>query len=130
MESRKLLGFILNFPYTVIGLLVFLLSIPETMYFRKNPYAFVCTAKSFWWTIGYLKQFRAMTIGQVVLLGPEIKDKDLEHELVHVEQNQGAPLIQPLLYSIELLRKGYRNNKYEEEAYRKAGNEYKARKKP
>jgi len=75
--------------------------------------------------MGYLKNARAMSIGHVVLLGPEIEDKDLEHELVHVEQYIREPIIHPILYYIELLGKGYRKNKYEDEAYKKAGNIYK-----
>lgn len=66
-----------------------------------------------------------MAIGHVVLLGPRLEDKDLEHELVHVVQYQRMPLIHPVLYIVELIRKGYRNNKYEIEAYQKAGNIYK-----
>ena len=72
-----------------------------------------------------MKNARAMTIGHVVLLGPNLENKDLEHELVHIEQYQRAPIIHPILYGLELMRRGYRNNKYEEEAYRKAGNIYK-----
>lgn len=122
-----MIGFILNIPYTIVGLAVALMSIPTVVSFRKNPDAFVLKVKKFWWVFGYLKNVRAMAIGQIVLLGPDIKDKDLEHELVHVEQNQQRPFIQPILYCIELVLKGYRNNKYEDEAYRRAGNIYKGR---
>ena len=66
-----------------------------------------------------------MAIGHVILLSPKIEDFDLEHELIHVQQYDQEPLIYPILYSIELIRKGYRNNKYEIEAYRIAGNVYK-----
>ena len=115
----------MNIPYTVIGLIVGLISIPGGINFKKSPYAFIVNVKNFWWVIGYMKNARAMTIGHVILLGPKLEDKDLEHELIHVEQHQRMPLIQPILYYIELIRKGYRNNKYEEEAYNKAGNIYK-----
>ncbi len=72
-----------------------------------------------------MKGARAAAMGHVVLLSPLTEDKDLEHELVHVDQYQRLPFIQPFLYYFELLRKGYRNNKYEVEAYEKAGNIYK-----
>ena len=72
-----------------------------------------------------MKHTRAMAFGHVVMLGPNLEDKDLEHELIHVEQHQRMPLIQPILYWIELIRKGPANNKYEDEAYRRAGNIYK-----
>ncbi len=122
-----MLGFILNIPWTIIGLIGALISMPIKVGFRTNPYAFVFTVKKFWWAIGYMKNARAMAIGHVVLLGPNLENKDLEHELVHVEQYQLLPLIFPVLYYVELTRKGYRNNKYEDEAYRRAGNVYKGK---
>jgi hypothetical protein len=120
-----MIEFILNIPYTLIGLIVGLVSIPSTIEFRKNPYAIVMKIERFWWVFGYLKNTRAMAIGHVVLLSPKIENRDLEHELVHVRQYERMPLVQPILYCIELFRKGYRNNKYEDEAYRVAGNVYK-----
>ena len=122
-----MIGFILNIPYTLAGLFIAILSLPKNIKFRKQPYSFVINIKTFWWTVGYMKHARAMAIGHVVLLSPSIEDKDLEHELVHVQQHQRMPLIQPILYWIELLRRGYRNNKYEVEAYQIAGNIYKER---
>lgn len=120
-----MVGFILNIPYTIIGLIVGIISIPISLSFRKNPYSIVINIKKFWWAFGYMKNARAIAIGHVVLLSPKIEDGDLEHELVHVRQHERMPLIQPILYYIELFRKGYRNNKYEDEAYRVAGNIYK-----
>ncbi|MEN9338159.1 MAG: hypothetical protein RIQ41_473 [Candidatus Parcubacteria bacterium] len=122
-----MLGFILNIPYTLIGFLVAAISVPTSVEFRAKPYAFILNVKKFWWAIGYMKNARAMAIGHIVLLGSNLEHKDLEHELIHVEQYERAPLIHPVLYYIELLRKGYRNNKYEEEAYRRAGNIYKTK---
>ncbi len=120
-----MIGFVLNIPYTLIGLMAGLISLPYKIQFRVNPYVLIVNVKKLWWTFGYLKNARAVTIGQVILLGSNIEDQDLEHELVHVEQYQQVPLIQPILYGIELIRKGYKNNKYEIEAYQKAGNVYK-----
>ncbi len=97
------------------------------MDFKASPVTIIVHGASFWWTFGYLKGARAMAIGQVVILGPNFEQNDLEHELVHVEQSARAPLIHPILYFIELVRKGYRNNKYEVEAYSRAGNIYKER---
>jgi hypothetical protein len=45
-----------------------------------------------------MKNARASAIGHVVILGPNLEDKDLEHELIHVEQYERMPLIQPFLY--------------------------------
>ena len=119
-----MIGFLLNIPYTIIGLIAGLVSIPIKLEFGTNPYAFVLNVKKFWWVFGYMKHARAMAIGHVVLLSPNIENKDLEHELIHVFQYEQAPLIHPILYYVELFRKGYKNNKYEEEAYRLAGNIY------
>ncbi len=126
----EIIGFILNIPYTFIGLFVALISGPiSKIRFTNHPYALIIHVKSFWWAKGYLRGARAMTIGHTVLLGPDLEKKDLEHELIHVEQYQRVPVIHPFLYYLELIRKGYRNNKYEVEAYKKAGNVYKGKEK-
>ncbi len=119
-----MLGFILNIPYTVIGLIMGLISFPNKIYFKKKPYAFILNIKKFWWAFGYMKNARAMAIGQVVLLSPSLEANDLEHELIHVRQYERAPIIHPILYLFELKKNGYKNNKYEIEAYAKAGNFY------
>lgn len=123
-----MLNFILNLPYTFLGLLVALMCLPDfKMNFNARPIAIIFRVASFWWAFSYMKGARAMAIGNVVILGPNLEKGDLEHELVHVEQFDRNPLIQPILYLIELGRKGYRNNKYEVEAYTRAGNIYKER---
>ncbi len=65
-----------------------------------------------------------MALGNMVLISPNALDNDLEHELVHVAQSMREPLIHPFLYQLETARNGYRKNKYEMEAYGKAGNVY------
>lgn len=120
-----MIGFILNIPWSVIGLLVGVVSMPKTVAWNTKPYAVIMTVKSLWWAIGYTKGARAVAIGHIVILGPKIEEKDLEHELVHVEQHERVPLIQPLLYFIEVIKNGASpKNKYEAEAYSKAGNVY------
>lgn len=103
------------------------ISVPHKLSFVQKPYAFIIIAKSLWWLFGYMKGGRALAIGHVVILGPKVEEKDLEHELIHVEQHARMPLIQPVLYYIELFRKGYKNNKYEVEAYSRAGNVYRGK---
>ena len=121
-----MIGFILNIPYTVIGLLVGLICIPgENIKWHTESYVIILNVRSFWWAVGYLKGMRAMAIGHTILLGPKLEHNDLQHELVHVRQYDQAPLIYPALYFFELIKKGYRNNRYEKEAYRIAGNIYK-----
>ncbi len=120
-----MISFILNLPYTLVGILMGILSVPNGFEIKRQvSYALILHVRSFWWAVGYMKGTRAATIGHTVLIGVQSQTGDLEHELVHVEQNHRRPLIQPILYYIELFRKGYRNNKYEEEAYRVAGNVY------
>ncbi len=121
---KNIIGFILNLPFTFIGLIVALISIPKAVNLNKSPFVIILKVKRLWWGIGYLKGVRATAMGNVILLSDKIENKDLEHELVHVEQYQREPLIHPILYWIETLKKGYRNNKYEVEAYDKAGNNY------
>ena len=108
-----------------MGLVVGLISVPTAIRLNKSPFAIIFKVKSLWWAVGYLKNARAVTIGHVVLLSPKIENGDMEHELVHVWQYGRAPLIHPVLYLVELIRKGYRNNKYEVEAYKIAKNIYK-----
>ncbi len=121
-----MIGFILNIPYTLLGLLAGIFSLPRTVLWKTRPYAVILNVKSFWWAIGYIRGARAMAIGHTVLLSPKIENKDLEHELVHVQQCQQTPLIQPFLYLIEVFKNGASpRNKYEAEAYQIAGNVYK-----
>ena len=117
-------AFILNIPYSIIGVLFTILSVPKSISFYSKPLAVVIRVHSMWWTVGYMKGARAVTIGHLILLSPTTEAGDLEHELVHVEQHQRAPLIYPFLYYRELMKRGYRKNKYEEEAYQRAGNLY------
>lgn len=123
-----MIGFILNIPWSAVGLLIGILSVPKSVKWHARPYAVIMTVKSFWWVIGYMKGARAAAIGHIVILGPKIEEKDLEHELVHVEQHERVPLIQPILYFLEVIKYGSsQKNKYEAEAYQRAGNVYKGK---
>jgi hypothetical protein len=119
-----MISFILNLPDTIVGLVVATLSFPKKIILLKSHYAFVADIRSLWWSLWWMKGARAATIGHVVLIGPNVQTGDLEHELTHVRQYQMHPLTFPFLYYTELIRKGYRNNKYEMEAYQEAGNKY------
>ena len=120
----RLVSWVLNLPWTIIGLVVAFVSIPWRINFKQN--AFIFDTGKFWWMVVFpwMKGARAMTIGNVIILGPTVLPLDLEHEQVHVRQYQQYPLIFLLLYYYELFRNGYRNNKFEDEAYRVAGNQY------
>jgi hypothetical protein len=119
-----MLSFLLNLPWTVLGLLAALLSVPSSTSIRVEKFTFIVSVRKLWWAVGYLKGARAVTIGQAILLGPKIEPGDLAHERVHVAQYQRQPLIHPFLYAFELAKNGYRNNRYEQEAYAVAGKYY------
>ncbi len=120
----KFVALLLNLPWTMIALILALISIPYKVEFSKEPRAVIFYIKSFWWFswLPKARYVRGMAIGNVVMLGPRALPKDKEHELVHVEQFMRIPLIFLAVYEIETLRRGYRENKYEKEAYGKAGN--------
>ena len=113
----KLIIFILNFHFTLLGIIPLVLSGPYDFKLHKNPIAFVFKVKSFWWIHMYRKKLRATTIGYIVLMGPRLLRNDLEHEIIHVKQSEQYPFIYPFIYFHEALTKGYRNNRFEDEAY-------------
>ena len=121
-RPHRMISFFLNLPNTAIGIIVGVISLPVRWRLVKG--AVVINCKNFWWARGYMRGARAAAIGYVILLSPKIENLDLEHELVHVDQHRRYPLIFPILYYIELLKSGYRNNKFEDEAYRLSGNKY------
>lgn len=120
------ISFALNACWTLLGLVASLLSLPYKVGFKRRPLALVVFVRSFWWS-DWAKAYkgrRATTCGNVVLIGTTADDKDIEHELIHVKQYDAAPFIYPLLYIVETWKKGYRQNKYEVEAYSKSSSEY------
>jgi hypothetical protein len=121
-----IIGFILNLPFSIIGLFVVLISVPKFKLGFKS-HALILYVRSFWWAREYMKGTRAIAIGNVVILGPNLENGDLEHELVHIEQWAREPIIHPFLYAKELILHGYKGNKYEAEAYAKAGNIYRGK---
>jgi len=122
----KLLAFILNLPWTCVGIILLLISVPKHIQLHMKPFALVATVGSFWWQTWQSshKGTRAVSIGNIVLLGENLLPYDKEHELVHVMQYERAPFIQAFLYIYQSLKYGYKNNKYEIEAYKLAGNRY------
>lgn len=120
--------FIFNLPWTILALLCALISIPEKILFssKRGAPVIIVFVRNFWWYrwAPWAKGIRAMVLGHIILLAQEADGKDLEHEIVHVEQAIREPFIHPFLYYYQTLRFGYRANKYEVEAYSKAGNIY------
>lgn len=124
----KIAIFLLNLPFTLVGIIPMILSNPLSFSVAKNPPALVVKVDSFWWAFGHTRRARAMTIGYIILLSPKVLKNDFEHEIIHVKQSERYPLIFPLLYEYELLTKGYRKNRFEEEAYTLSKSIYKGSK--
>lgn len=64
----------------------------------------------------------AVTLGHTIIVHPRarLSERLLRHELVHVRQWREDPLF-PLRYTLETMRRGYRENRYEHEARREEG---------
>ncbi len=123
---QTFIGYLLNLPWMLCGLLAVILSGPQSVSINKKPWALVFKVKSLWWyqwLPGYAKT-RAIVNGYCVQLGPRADEADLLHELIHVEQYIREPFIHPFLYIIESWKHGYRANRYEEEAYTRSGSRY------
>ena len=71
---RSVLAKILNLPWMIVGLFAAGLSIPKRFSLNKIPFAIVARVRSFWWYawLPGQKGVRAMTIGNVMLLGPDL----------------------------------------------------------
>lgn len=124
----RIILFFLNLPFTLTGVVALVLSGPYHFKFIKNPYALVFRVKSFWWGFNFLKHVRGLTIGHIILLTPKELKNDLEHEIIHVEQCDRYPVIFPFMYLYERLKKGYRQNRFEDEAYTLSNSVYKGTK--
>lgn len=123
----KFIAFLLNFIYTIAGIITALITGIKSFHLDTNNFALIFNVKNFWWEFGYMKGSRAMTIGHTILIGPKEMENDLAHELIHVEQYTKYPFIFPVLYYWELVKNGYRKNKFEDEAYERSSSYYSGR---
>jgi hypothetical protein len=115
----------LNIPWTLLGLLLAFTCVPSLPMFDRDKLVIIFPVRLFWWGFGPYFGIRAATMGHVVLLGPQIRKNDLEHELIHVEQFTRYPFLFPLIALVEILRHGTGlRNRFEREAYEQAGNVY------
>lgn len=119
-----MIPFLLNLPYTIVGILAAVVCLPYSVSFHSQPYAIIFKVHKCWWAIGFYKKMRAATTGHVILLTDKMTKNDLEHEIIHVRQYQKYPFIFPILYYYETWKKGYRNNRFEDEAYTVSGSYY------
>lgn len=110
----------LNAPWTSIALALALLSMPTQLETRRHT--IIIRTRTFWWHPS--KGMRAMTLGNIILLGKATQQNDLKHELIHIEQHMREPFVHPILAAIQLAKYGPKNSKYEKEAYAKADNKF------
>ena len=125
-QVRQIIALMLNLPWTIVGLLAAVLSIPTGIGWSSDPIAIVINVRSFWWYawVPSLHGVRALTDGHVILLGPHLLPHDLEHERIHVRQAIRLPFVFPFLNASQNFTNGYRHNKYEVEAYTKSDSQY------
>lgn len=118
--------FILNLPWTIALILISPLFSPRKVELHSKPLAIIIYVQVFRYyrRLPGLSGVRAMTLGSVILLSPDILEKDLDHELVHIKQHQQVPFLHPILNLIETIKYGYLENKYEKEAYLLSGSTY------
>lgn len=123
---RRTIAIILNFPAAIPGIIGALLSVPRKVVIASKPFAVIFYVRSFWWWqwLPGQSKTRGMANSWCIQLGPTADDADLAHELVHVEQAERHPFIFPFLYMMESKKSGYRNNKFEEEAYSRSGSRF------
>ena len=114
---------VLNAPWSLLALCAAVISLPYKIQLHRRPFVVIVFVRSFWWKRA--RGVRAATAGSIMLLGPNLEPGGLEHELIHIEQYYREPFVHPFLYIIQSMKYGYRNNKYEAEAYGRAGNIYK-----
>ena len=116
----KRIKYLLNLPWTIVAGCLALISVPIN--FSRQKDALIFSVKTIWWHPQ--KGVRAVTLGNIVILGSNVQKYDLNHELIHVEQHMREPLVHPLFSFVEVVRHGHEHSKYEQEKYQKAGNLY------
>ena len=113
----KIIAFILNFPWSLLGLLCGLLSLPRNTKASKPQFVLVVNVKRLWINEIFLRRrVKGFTLGNTVLLSDMADTSTYDHELIHVGQFMKAPFIFPLLYCFKSIKNGYQCNQYEKEA--------------
>jgi len=111
------LKYLLNAPWTFLGIIHLLLCLPYKVEVREHAlifYSITCGLIHL-----YKPKVRGFVVGNIVTIRRNVPHNILEHELVHIDQCMRYPFIFYFLYVYELLRKGYWKNRFEVEAYTK-----------
>ncbi len=116
-KSMKAVVFVLNIPWSLLGLLCGLLSLPKNIRMDKFQFLLVVNVKRLWINEIFLgRKAKGFTAGNTVLLSDASDNGTYNHEIVHARQFMKMPLIFPLFYCAEYVKNGYQGNKYEKEA--------------
>ncbi len=112
------LAYLLNLPWSLLGLCNAFFSIPVRIQIKKNALVFhsqCCGLVHF-----YAPKAKGVTLGNIIIVKKSAPQNITNHELIHIEQAMREPFLFQILYIVELLRKGYWKNKYEIEAYNRS----------
>lgn len=123
---RPLLGLFINLPWAIVGFLGAIVSIPVKVEIEYKHLALIIWVRK----LPFLpSEFSGWTCGHIILIKTKLRDHDVfslertkRHELIHVEQFDRFWGIFPLIYGVEHLRRGYRKNRFEIEAYTRSSN--------
>lgn len=110
----RVLKYILNAPYTAVGLLNLLFCVPYKLSFAKDALVFTCLTCGLAHVYGL--GVRGFATGNIAVVRRGQGQNIIDHELVHIEQYMRHPFIFGFLYLWES-RRGYWKNKFEAEAY-------------
>jgi hypothetical protein len=119
-EVKRAVQFFINLPWTMLGTLNAILSIPLSLEFVFDRLAIILWVNN----IRFVSENVAgWTCGHIILLKTRVRTYDPQivyelklHELTHVDQFDRFWGAFPIFYAAEYLRKGYENNRFEVEA--------------
>lgn len=120
-NSMQKIAFVMNLPWSLLGLVYGLLLLPSSIKIDKLAFVIVVRARRLWVNEVFLGwRVRGFTLGNTVLLSNLADNTTYDHEIVHVRQFTKKPFVFPILYCLEFIKNGYKDNKYEKKAYRES----------
>lgn len=120
-NNMQKIAFVMNLPWSLLGFVYGLLLLPTSIKTDKLALVIVVKVRRLWVNEIFLgRKVRGFTLGNTVLLSNIANDNTYNHEIIHVRQFTKAPFVFPLLYCLQFIKNGYKNNKYEKEACRES----------
>lgn len=124
-HALRLLGYVWSFPYALLGLLaanVFLsLGWVATRTWRAGALELVCQGRFARWMT--TRNWGAFTLGWTIFFWEPPYETIQKHEHRHVDQALVLGVFYPFAYLVHLALRGYRENWFERDARRAAGQE-------